>query len=850
MSTNRADLKNAGFLAGIRVLELADERGEFAGKVLATLGADVVKIEPPRGSPSRQIGPFYRDLPDPERSLFFWHYNVGKRGIALDLDDAEGLAEFRRLAGSADVILESAAPGRFDDLGADYEQLRKENPGLIWASITPFGPNGPWRDLKACDLVHLALGGQMNYTRYPGKIDGSQDTPPIAPQMWQAYHLAGDHAAIGVLAALHHRMSTGEGQRIDISIHQVCSVTTEMDVPTWIYNKAAIPSFGFRYTPTRDGRYMLAGLQVPGMGMGTGASFDALVDVLKKHGGAADLTDEKFRDPAVQAAEANHIQEVTRELVMTTNMEDVWNDAQQRGQMWAPIRKPEENLDDPNWNARSTFGTIEHPDVAAAYRYPTGRWDCEEVPSRIGPRAPHLGEHSEQIRREAETRTQRTFHARPVAATPGYENRSGRQLPLEGVRVLDLTWLLASAGGPKIFSSLGAECIRVEWRDRLDMLRSFPAVVPDDHTDAGQFPRNINRGGYFNDTNAGRRGISLNMNEERGREIFKKLVEISDIVVEGFTATRMERWGFGYEGLRAIKPDIVYVQQSGMGRKGPYHDYRSVGPIAQAITGITELSGLPETWPPCGWLYSYLDFVGAYNCTLAMLTGLYHRRRTGKGIYIDSSQLEPGIYYTGTAILDAQVNSRAYRRTGNRSPNIAAAPHGAYPCDGPEVAGIGRDRWIAIACMQETEWEALIEVLGAPDWALDARFATLAERIRHADALDAALASSTGSWDAWELMGALQAVGVSAGVCQTAEERVERDPQLAHLGWLTELPHREIGRFPVKDLPMQFSETPAYQGGPTDRASPCYGEDNAYVYGELLGLSQDEIRQLEKEAIV
>ena len=152
--------------------------------------------------------------------------------------------------------------------------------------------------------------------------------------------------------------------------------------------------------------------------------------------------------------------------------------------------------------------------------------------------------------------------------------------------------------------------------------------------------------------------------------------------------------------------------------------------------------------------------------------------------------------------------------------------------------------------MDEAEWKALVHVLGSPAWARDTRFATLDGRVRHGDALDQAVASSTGSWDAWELMEALQAAAVPAGVCQTAEERVERDPQLAHLGWLTELPHREIGRFPVKDLPLQFSETPAYQGGPIDRASPCYGEDNAYVYGELLGLSDDELRVLEKDGIV
>ena len=436
------------------------------------------------------------------------------------------------------------------------------------------------------------------------------------------------------------------------------------------------------------------------------------------------------------------------------------------------------------------------------------------------------------------------------APAPKYRNRTNRRFPLEGVRVLDLTWLLASAGGPKIFSSLGAECIRVEWRDRLDILRRAQGVVPDPGQPVGTPPKGVNRGGYFNDINAGRMGISLNMNTPRGKELFTDLLKMSDIVVEGFSARLMERWGFGYEEMRKIKPDIIYVQQSGFGKKGEYSNYRSVGPVAQAISGITDLSGLPEPFPPVGWLYSWLDFGGAYNCTLAMLSGLYYKRRTGKGIYIDSSQLEPGIYYTGTAIIDHQANGRKYSRSGNRSPYTGAAPHGAYRCAGPASPGDNGDRWIAIACFREEEWTALCGAMSNPAWTREPKFATREARYLNQDALDACVTEWTQGFDAWELMERLQQAGVPAGVCQTAAERVESDPQLKHLGWLTDLPHSEIGTYPIKGFPVRMSETPAYQGGPIDRAAPCYGEDNAYVYGELLGLSATEIAGLKTENII
>ncbi|HJY79783.1 MAG TPA: CoA transferase [Candidatus Binatia bacterium] len=427
--------------------------------------------------------------------------------------------------------------------------------------------------------------------------------------------------------------------------------------------------------------------------------------------------------------------------------------------------------------------------------------------------------------------------------------------PLEGVRIADLTWLLAGAGGPRLLASLGAEVIRIEWRDRLDFLRYMPPFAPlksESTEKAGAMElsslskesvKSVNRAGYFNDINAGKTGISLNMAHPKGRDLFKRLVAVSDVVVEAFTAETMRKWGLDYEALKALKSDIIYIQQPGWGYKGPYVKFASYGPIAQAVSGLTEQSGLPAPYPPAGWGFSYMDWSGAYYCALTMLCAIYYKKRTGKGQYIDCSQVEPGIYMTGSAVLDYITNGRHYQRTGNRSPYRPAAPHGAYRCRGD-------DRWIAVAATHDAEWAALVREMGNPAWAQHEKFATLAARVQNQDELDRLLGEWTKDQEPFAVQERLQKVGVPAGVCQTAQDRIERDPQLQHLKWLIPLPHSEIGTWPVKDVPFHFANATVNQGGPTERAAPCYGEDNDYVYNELLKLTKQERTELEKEGVI
>ncbi|MBT5663754.1 MAG: CoA transferase, partial [Rhodospirillaceae bacterium] len=229
-----------GALTGIRVIELADEQAEYCGLTLAGLGADVVKVESPGGSPTRRIGPFYKDQEDPEGSLFFWQYNRGKRSVELDLNQEKDREHFRSLLASADILLESTPKGELDAWGLGAKELTQQYPALIVARVTPFGDDGPWSDYKASDLVHLALGGVMMNCGYDPAPGGTYDLPPIAPQMWHAYHIAGEQLSMSIIAALIFRFRTGMGQQLSCAIHEAVAKCTEVDLMSWIMRRAPV----------------------------------------------------------------------------------------------------------------------------------------------------------------------------------------------------------------------------------------------------------------------------------------------------------------------------------------------------------------------------------------------------------------------------------------------------------------------------------------------------------------------------------------------------------------------------------------------------------------------------------
>ncbi|HZM46746.1 MAG TPA: CoA transferase [Burkholderiales bacterium] len=850
-----------GPLAGIRVIELADEQGEYCGLTLAGLGAEVIKIEPPGGNSTRRIGPFYEDKEGPERSLFFWYYNRGKKSITLDLQQQKDRERFRALVASADILLESTPKGELDKLGMGKEAIAREFPTLIHARVTPFGDDGPWAGFKASDLVHLALGGVMMNCGYDPDPAGKYDLPPVAPQMWHAYHVAGEQLSFTLLAALLYRFRTGKGQRVSCAVHESVSKSTEVDLMTWVMRRALVQRQTCRHARegvspsptivhTKDGRWVMANLgNRPDDG-------EKLLQLLNRYGLGEGFKAETMGAPrsgrfvpgtGPMKSGRDEGMEAVQRFVRSFTYENIpWREAQELGMLWAPLRKPHENAVDEHWVKRGSVTDIEHPELGKSFRYPASKWISTANSWVAGRRAPLLNEDANAI--EAKPKRETPVIAANAKVDPKEPpSKRGKPFPLHGIRIVDFSWFLASAGGTRFLSAFGAESIKIELKTHPDT--RLAAMAPVGGREArdkatGPLPgvTDVNQGGQFNNKNPGKRGISLNVRHPKGLEIVRRLIAMSDIVAEGFSPGVLNNWGLGYEELKKIKKDIIYVQQSGMGAQGTYGRFRTVGPIANAFAGLSEMSGLPEPAMPAGWGYSYLDWMGAFSFALAMLSALYHRDRTGEGQWIDASQTEVGLFLNGPALLDWSANDRIWKRIGNRSPWKPAAPHNVYPC-------AGDDRWITIACFTETEWSAFIKVAEHPEWGRDPRFANLAARLAHQEALDTLIAGWTRSRDAYQAMHALQAAGVPAGVCQTAGDRCDNDPQLKHLEWLTEVTGTKIGRWPIAEVPVKLSESPAYIGGRIDRGAPMYGEDNEYVFGELLGMSTKEIAALTEEGV-
>ncbi|MBI4641362.1 MAG: CoA transferase, partial [Candidatus Tectomicrobia bacterium] len=385
----------------------------------------------------------------------------------------------------------------------------------------------------------------------------------------------------------------------------------------------------------------------------------------------------------------------------------------------------------------------------------------------------------------------------------------------------------------QILADFGAEVIKVEHKDRRDQSRLHEPLVGE--------RRGINSSSYFNNFNRSKLSISLNARHPKGIEILRKLIAISDVVIENYSAGVMERWKLGYDDVIKINPEIIYISMAGLGHSGPYKHYQTFGPTIQALSGLTFLSGLPGR-PPAGWGFSYMDHMGGYFAAAAILIALYHKNQTGKGQYIDLAQAEAGVALTGTTILDATVNSRPARRPGNpdsnRPKHPPAAPHGVYRC-------AGEDRWCALAVLNDDQWQALCMVMGDPDWCRDPKYESPLNRVKYQDEIDPQIEEWTKTLDTHDLMRRLQVVGIPAGVVQSGEDLNRRDPQLEARGFFEELDHPEIGRARFEGVPMKLSKTP----GRLLHAAPLLGEHNDYVYGKLLGMSREEIRQYTEEGV-
>lgn len=394
-----------------------------------------------------------------------------------------------------------------------------------------------------------------------------------------------------------------------------------------------------------------------------------------------------------------------------------------------------------------------------------------------------------------------------------------RQRPLEGIRVIDFAWVQAGPWIGRFLASYGAQVIRIESAVRPDYARLYPLGLTNKdgtHMDL-----------LFNNVNCDKLGITLNLSTSKGIEIAKKLISISDIVIDNFSSGQMEKFGLDYENLVKVKRDIIAVSLPAFGKTGPYKDFSGYGTGIQAVIGLNSVTGFPHRQ---GGIMMPLADIGPSptHPTVAILAALHYRNRTGKGQFIEASQVESGLGWMGTMLLDYSANNRVQTSQGNRV--SYAAPHGVFRCQ-------GEDRWCAIAVLTDNEWKAFCSVINQA-WTQEERFGSLLKRKENEDELEHLINEWTKDKTAWDVMKMMQVKGVPSGVVESTEDLMLFDEQVRARNYYVTLEHQQ-GPMVCENITIGLSKTP----GEVRRVAPTMGQDNEYVYKEILGMSEDEINQ-------
>ena len=399
---------------------------------------------------------------------------------------------------------------------------------------------------------------------------------------------------------------------------------------------------------------------------------------------------------------------------------------------------------------------------------------------------------------------------------------------LQGLKVADFSWYIAGPSIPMWLAHHGAEVIRIESIVRPDALRG---IEPFKDGIAG-----INRSCHYAWLNTGKRSITLNLKKPQGIEVVKRLVSLSDVVVENFTPGTMERLGLSYEELKQVNPAIIMVRLSGVGQDGPYRSMPALGNFIGAWAGLNSHLGMPDQGPIIGYV-PHPDYLGAHAGVIAIIGSLLYRRRTGKGQYTDISMLEASIPTIAPAVLDYLVNGQEAVSTGNRSSH--GAPHGIYRC-------AGEDRWCAISVLGDEEWADFVRAIGSPAWALDTRFATMPGRKENEDELDRLVNDWTSSRTAEEVMDRMQKASVAAGVVETGEDLLDKDPQLKHRNFFIELEYPGIGKYRTQEgVHFKLSKYTC-----DINVAPLLGEHNDYIFKEVLEIPDTEYEGLVNEGVI
>jgi crotonobetainyl-CoA:carnitine CoA-transferase CaiB-like acyl-CoA transferase len=801
-------------LSGIRIVELAESpAGEFCGKLLADFGAEVVKVERlGSGSPTRGLSrvPGHDDHPFEASSLFAF-LNTNKKSIALDLADARDAARLRELLADAAAVIDDRGPEAAAALGLSPATLARHYPELVCCLITPFGYDAPaeWAVAKSLNVFHASGWGYHT----PSHADPTQ--PPLkGAGCYNADFEGGLDAAIAVLACLYRQAAKGVGEFVDISqqsalLSRIDSVIglflAGEDTPRNSRHAYDMPGPAASYACDDGNVYLF---------MTSRAHWLGLCKLMGEPEWAKDY-DENWLEFGITDERVAHFQRHFAEWIADKSKAVVSEEAQKLGVALVPVNGPADLLDSPQFQHRGFFQSLDHP-VLGEVLYPTVPYLLSRTPVRLDSAAPRLGEHSEEVPGKGAVSARRAVPAR-AATPPPARDRGG---PLAGVRVVELTKVWAGPYAGKLLSFLGAEVIKVESRHNLDEMRAYGGG-------------DIDKAPIFRSLNHEILSAQFNLKSDEGVARLKELIARSDIVINNLRHGALERMGLDYEGMRALRSDIISVSLKMYGNAGPLAYQTGYAPCFAALSGMSGLVGY-EGEAPRNVNIRYGDSTAGAAVVLGALAALVHRERTGEGHFVDVSAVEAMTSLIGDSLLRYTLTGEAPGPDGNYHPDMA--PHGCYPC---------RDaRWLSVAVASDSEWRCFCEVLGADALAADARFASLAGRQAHRHAIDAAIAKLTRECDAIELAGQLRVAGVGAFVSIDTMDLVG-DAHLWRRGDLLEVSDAHGAR-PIVGPSWRMTRSPVR----IERGAPLLGEHNDHVYGTLLGLSEAEREDLRKRDVM
>jgi crotonobetainyl-CoA:carnitine CoA-transferase CaiB-like acyl-CoA transferase len=809
-------------LAHLRVVDLTDLRAALAGRILADLGADVIKVEPPGGDPGRLVPPFAGNVPAPDRSLPFLYRNAGKRGAVIDLDEPPGRERFEALLAAADVLVENLGPAGEERRRLRPEDVRARHPHLIQVAIADFGLSGPHAGWQLESLPALAASGAL-------WASGFSDRPPCSVPGHLAHDCASIVGVLGALAAMLERAQHGHGQTVEVSVQEAAIAALD----PWGIELAdyarAFPILPDSYPrdgegpalvlPTADGYIRVlavtprqwrafAALLTRGAGPRNGdASSRADAHDGTEFGGLlwralAHLPIHGAILPLFHAA-LGTLRFLAGRALQGRPRAEVLAEARRLGLPIAPVNTPDEFVREEQTRVRGYFRATGFPHVGAA---PFASFPCNfgATPAILARPAPVPGDDHGGFEPCA--------WWRPPDTRPG-------GLVLQGIRVVDLGVGVVVPDLCRHLAELGADVVKIESRGHLDFLRRLSIEGSPDHSFT------------FNHENRGQRSVCLDLATPRGRELALALCARADVVAENRQGGVVARWGLDYQSVRRVRPDVIYVSSQGFGRGGPLGEAPAFGMLNAAFAGVSYLWNHADAPYPAGSALEHPDHLAGKLGAVAVLAALEHRRRTGEGQLIEMSQSEFSAYLMGEFYLEGPCTGRPARPHGNSVAH--ACPHGVYPA-------AGHDRWIAIAVMDDAAFDRFRRRLG---WPIAEELATLAGRLASCEALDARVAEWTRRYDADEAVRILQNAGVSAMTVQGPEDH-RADPHLAARRALDTVAE-DIGRVRHVGSPLRLDRTPVRVLGP----APHLGAHTAAVLNEVLGLPPGEIARLVADGV-